>query len=527
MKIAVCFKIVPFWSRILPGDWEHFTPDLDLAYAGEEFNCFDESALALALQLKEAREREGRPTFCAAVTAGRRPPVPFIQTLYALGFDEVAVVNQEKVEFASRDVARLLAGYIEGEGFDLVLTGSVAGMADSGTVPFWLANSLKRPVLTEAEQLEHTGQGLAVTRSEETGRWRHLVHPPLVITVGNSFAVLPAPTLKKRMAVKSRKPRLLHPAGGPGRSGVETLGFKRAFAERSCRILPQKEAAELAQILLAEKLLQNSGKERKDRAPKESFLFPESSLSYRPQLQQGLTEESLLEQLSGDWFKRKPPIAVLPHTPGGRLLAADLAARTGAALLTDATLQGLEKGRLLAQKRACAANVHWIVSLPLPAVVTLPRLPEALPQVALSPGGKVKPQWLKESFHLQSPSPGELQSRRLAVVCGLGMGSAAACERARLLARKLGAGFGLTRPAALEGWGKVDEIIGASGAAISPEICLVLGASGAGSFIAGLEGSGRIIAVNIDEGALLFKQADLGLVTDAPALVEAILGRLL
>ena len=84
----------------------------------------------------------------------------------------------------------------------------------------------------------------------------------------------------------------------------------------------------------------------------------------------------------------------------------------------------------------------------------------------------------------------------------------------------------MTRPAALESWGKVDEIIGGSGMALSSKTCLVLGASGAGAFMAGLEGVKNIIAVNTDEEALIFKQADVGLLTDAPKLVEAMLGHL-
>ena len=525
MKIAVCFKIVPRWSRVLPGDWERFTPDIDLAYAGEEFNCFDESALALALRLKEARERESLPASCTAVTVGRRPPAPFVQTLYALGFDEVAVVEKKKAEFAPRDAARLLAGYIKKESFDLILTGSVAGMADSGTVPFWLAQFLKRPVFTEAQELEHTEQGLAVTRQEESGLWRYLVHCPLVLTVGNSFAVLQAPTLKNRLAVKDRKPRLLTPEPGAPQAGAKTLGFTRGYAGRSCRMLPQKNARELAHTLLEGKLLHTGGVQAEQAAPKSDFAFPKNTAVYRPQLYRGLPEESVFDQLAGDWFERGPDLAVLPHTPEGRLLATALAARTGAALFTEANLLGINNQRLLAQKRACAGGVCWKVSLPLPAVVTLPRLPKNFSRVTLSSGSK-KPQWLAESVRLKPPPPAGLQSRPLAVLCGLGMGSAGACERARLLAQKLGAGFGLTRPAALEGWGTVDEIIGSSGAVISPEVCLVLGASGAGAFMAGLETAERIIAVNTDEQALIFKQADLGLTADASALVEAILEQL-
>lgn len=511
---------------MLPGDWERFTPDSDIAYAGAEFNCFDESALALALRLKEGRQRADLPVFCSAVTAGRRPPAPFSQTLFAQGFDEVAVLEREGAEFAPRDVASLLAGYIKEEGFDLVLTGSVAGMADSGTVPFWLANILNWPVFTEAQDLEYSAGGLAVTRQNEAGLWRYLVRPPVVLTIGNSFALLQTPTLKARLAARERKPRLLTAAGGTPPAATTTLGFAKASAERSCRMMAEKEAKELAQALLSENLLQIAEELSGAASPKNGFVFPEKTVSYLPQLREGLLGEGAERQLAKDWLSRRPALAVLPQTPEGTLLATGLAARTGAALFTEAALLGWEQGRLMAQKRACAANVHWRVSLSLPAVVTLPRLPEKPPRITLSAEGRETPRWLAEAVPLAPPSLKELQNRRLIIICGLGMGSAAACERARLLAKKLGAGFGLTRPAALEGWGRVDEIVGDSGVTITPEVSLVLGASGAGAFMSGLETVSRIVAVNIDKQALIFKQADIGLLADAPALVEALLRQL-
>ncbi len=509
---------------MLPGDWEHFTPDSDIAYAGAEFNCFDESALALALRLKEGRQRADLPVFCAAVTAGRRPPAPFSQTLYAQGFDEVAVIEREGAEFAPGDVASLLAGYIEEEGFDLVLTGSVAGMADSGTVPFWLANFLNRPVFTEAQDLEYSAEGLAVTRQNEAGLWRYLVRPPVVLTIGNSFALLQAPTLKARLAAGEREPRLLTVVAETPPAAATTLGFGRASAERSCRMMAEKEAKELAQALLSENLLQTAEELSGAASPKNGFVFPEKTVSYLPLLREGLLGGGAERQLAEDWLSRRPALAVLPQTPEGTLLAAGLAARTGAALFTEAALLGWEQGELLAQKRACAANVHWRVSLPLPAVVTLPQLPEKPPRITLSAEGETPP-WLVEAVPLAPPSQDELQNRHLIIVCGLGVGRAA-CERARLLAKKLGAGFGLTRPAALEGWGRVDEIVGGSGVTITAGVSLVLGASGAGAFMCGLEPVSRIIAVNTDKQALIFKQADIGLLADAPALVEALLKRL-
>lgn len=523
MKIAVCFKVVPRWERVLPEDWEHFTPEIELAYAGEEFNCFDQSALELALRLKEARREKGLPVRCAAVTAGRRPPALFIQTLHAVGFDEVAVLAREKAEFAPRTVARLLAAYLKEERFDLILTGSMAGMADSGTVPLWLAQFLHRPLCAEVQGLEYSEQGIAAIRQEQSGRWRYLVRPPLIITIGNSPAVLRAPTLKARLTAGKKEARfLVLPEKKPLESAA-TRGFERAWAERSCRMLPGSDAKELALLLLRGRLLQVQGDQSGQTSPENCPSCAEEIISYEPQSAGGPLADSVFQRLEEDWRARKPDLALLPHTPQGRQLATALAARTGAALFTEAKLLGREKGKLIVQKRACAGNIYWNAALPLPAVLTLHPLPGRLPRVPLMPPTGERPGWLIEATLLEGPAVADLQSRPLTIICGLGIGSAAACRRARLLAQKLGADFGLTRPAALEGWGQVDEIIGSSGKALSSAVCLVLGASGAGAFMAGLEAADRIIAANIDERALIFKQADTGLLTDASGLVEAML----
>ena len=106
------------------------------------------------------------------------------------------------------------------------------------------------------------------------------------------------------------------------------------------------------------------------------------------------------------------------------------------------------------------------------------------------------------------------------------MGNRVNCELARTLAQRLGGGFGLTRAAALSGWGEPAEIVGQSGAAIAPKVCLVLGASGAGAFAAGIEKAACVVAVNTDEKALIFRHADVGVIADAPLAIRALLDAL-
>ena len=73
------------------------------------------------------------------------------------------------------------------------------------------------------------------------------------------------------------------------------------------------------------------------------------------------------------------------------------------------------------------------------------------------------------------------------------------------------------------------EWLGLSGAKIKPELCLTVGVSGAIQHIVGIRDSRIIAAVNNDEGAAIFAQADYGVVADlyefVPALIERIKAR--
>lgn len=74
MNIWVCFKVVPDFEQVLPSDWRDFSMSTDIRYAAKTINCFDESALELALRLKEQRLAQGLAATCRAITLG--PPLP-------------------------------------------------------------------------------------------------------------------------------------------------------------------------------------------------------------------------------------------------------------------------------------------------------------------------------------------------------------------------------------------------------------------------------------------------------------------
>ncbi len=93
------------------------------------------------------------------------------------------------------------------------------------------------------------------------------------------------------------------------------------------------------------------------------------------------------------------------------------------------------------------------------------------------------------------------------------------------LAGILGAQLACSRPIASDrDW--FPEWLGLSGAHIKPELCLAVGISGAIQHIIGIRDSHLIAAVNNDEGAAIFNQADYGVLADLYEFIPALLERM-
>jgi len=94
------------------------------------------------------------------------------------------------------------------------------------------------------------------------------------------------------------------------------------------------------------------------------------------------------------------------------------------------------------------------------------------------------------------------------------------------LAKELGAATACSRPVADSGWRPHHEHVGQTGVAISPNLYIAIGISGAIQHLAGVNRSKVIVVINTDDEAPFFKAADYGVVGDAfevlPRLTEAV-----
>lgn len=225
--------------------------------------------------------------------------------------------------------------------------------------------------------------------------------------------------------------------------------------------------------------------------------------------------------LEGLWEERRPGLILFPAA--GRELGIRLAARLDCPCFPE-TFSLLREGkRLFARKKVCGSNLDWDAEIKdYPAVLTVTgKRPDrdfgegGAPRVEDRPAEPALPAWLLEYEQLEAFPANPLETAPLIFVAGRGLGSKAACDRLRRIAGHFGAPLGFSRPAALNGWGEIGEIIGQSGIRTGAELCVAVGVSGAGAFMVGIDSGTALIAVNPDRNARIFHYADIGIAAGA------------
>lgn len=115
-----------------------------------------------------------------------------------------------------------------------------------------------------------------------------------------------------------------------------------------------------------------------------------------------------------------------------------------------------------------------------------------------------------------------LADAKVVVGGGRGMGSAEAFAMLDELAGVLGAAVGVSRVATSLGWRPHTQQIGQTGTRIAPDLYIACGISGAIQHIVGAKAAKRILVINTDPEAPIFKRATYAVVGDVHAVVPAI-----
>jgi electron transfer flavoprotein alpha subunit len=237
----------------------------------------------------------------------------------------------------------------------------------------------------------------------------------------------------------------------------------------------------------------------------------------------------------------KPEIFLIGATPLGRDLSGIVATRLQTGLTADCTGLDIdeEKGFLLMTRPTFGGNIMATIycqhrrpqmSTVRPRVMKLPpRDPErkgATHFVPWVPPEDPLPEIV--DFLKQIPQVGSVDISRAPalVVAGKGACNPASMPLLQELADLLGGVVACSRPVVESGLMPYERQVGQTGKTVAPKLYIGIGVSGAVQHLVGMQGSEKILAINSDPQAPIFRVADVGLVGNYLQVVPALIATL-
>ena len=132
--------------------------------------------------------------------------------------------------------------------------------------------------------------------------------------------------------------------------------------------------------------------------------------------------------------------------------------------------------------------------------------------------------------HKETASGPRLEDAKVVIAGGRGLQDSSNFTLLEDLAAAIGdAAVGASRAVVDAGWVPYSYQVGQTGKTVKPEVYIAVGISGATQHVVGMKGAKRVIAINRDADAPIFRLADLGIIGDAlsvvPTLIEEIRAR--
>lgn len=227
-----------------------------------------------------------------------------------------------------------------------------------------------------------------------------------------------------------------------------------------------------------------------------------------------------------DWGSK---IILAPATIQMRNVMPMLAWHLGAGLTADCTALEMKKGDLIQTRPAFGnslmADIRSLSEIQMATVRPGTFRPEAQPvkeytvseicydaleQVELTSFG---------GFADGKP----LSQAEVIVAGGMGVGSKEGFQKLEALAAKLGGALAASRTAVDAGFAPYRCQVGMTGVTVCPRLYIAVGISGAVQHLAGMSGSGKVIAINQDPKAPIFDYADYGIVGDWETVIDKLL----
>jgi electron transfer flavoprotein alpha subunit len=133
-------------------------------------------------------------------------------------------------------------------------------------------------------------------------------------------------------------------------------------------------------------------------------------------------------------------------------------------------------------------------------------------------------EWLATLADAAGQGPA-LKTAKIVVSGGVGVATAANWKLIEEAAQALGAAVGASRAAVEMGLAPPNRQVGFSGLKVSPDLYVAVGISGALHHLAGIGNAKKVVAINKDSEAPIFKAAHLGVVGDLTEVLPAFSAR--
>lgn len=469
--------------------------------ADGEINPFDASALETALALE--------PEKITVVSMGPEKAKALLEGLTRLGPVEAVLLSDKT--FAGADTlatSLTLSAWLSEQEYDLILCGRQSIDGETAQVGPELAQLLGLDICTRVMEIKNPekrdGTLVCTTREGE-----QCVTLPALLTMERT-AVLRFPSLwaqKKTIAVVNRemlglKQEVCGLAGSPTRV---LKSWENEGGRRNCRMITPGELPEVFERALRESRegFRESDKaaydtkrcENTDCIDNEGEKLPEvwitdeilrtdaEKIAEKVTLQQVDMVESFCDRVR----ECEPEVILFPADWTSRNLAPRIAAALRTGLCADCTALLVEDGELHMVRPALGGNLTAKIRCSTrPVMATVRSAAESAEEIIFAVGrGAVKQK--KELTDLAEKYHGSLAASRACVELG-------------------------EFP--------YEYQVGLTGKTVAPKLYLAFGISGAIHHIVGMERSGKVIAVNNDPEAPIFKYADFGVVCSAEEALE-------
>ncbi|MCI6100198.1 MAG: electron transfer flavoprotein subunit alpha [Selenomonas sp.] len=230
-----------------------------------------------------------------------------------------------------------------------------------------------------------------------------------------------------------------------------------------------------------------------------------------------------------------PAAILVGATPVGRQLAPRCAARFRTGLTADCTVLDIHENSDLVQIRpAFGGNIMAEILTPNHR----PQMATVRYKVMDAPKRSPEKSGVIETFDVPTEELGShvevlrvtkkekeksIEMADVLVVAGRGLKKKEDVALLQELADELGGEVACTRPMVENGWFDAKHQIGLSGRTVRPKLIITCGVSGAIQFVAGMNNSDTIVAINTDPKASIFKTANYAIVGDLYEVIPKLL----